>query len=208
MGKIRSDTRTILKDPRLPYPKIHQATLIDEVVLNAQYKTGMRLRPFICRGRQFQLTVRLIYIVMSLRLTRNAIALMKPRIEPLRRIGHTGLVEDAVNQLLIKYLGILRTIEIAIPLAPYAPAICHAMRHLFDRGLTTQRTVRLRNARLPEIFLRKDIGSDLTPPGRDLHIIHFKYDLPAGIPDHRCPVVVPKLFKHIGVFPGEAAGEL
>src|SRR5579872_7045530 len=145
----------------------------------------MRLGTLVCRSGFFQYAVRLIDEVMSLRLAGNTIALMETRIEPLRRIRNTSLIQDTIDQLFIEYLRIFLRGEIPIPLSPYLPAVGHAVRNLFHRTFPPEGPIRLRYPRLAKIFLRKDIGSDLAPLRRHFHIIHFEHHFPAGIPDDR-----------------------
>src|ERR1700733_8295999 len=100
---------------------------------------------------------------MSLGLAGDAVALVETGIEPLGGGGAAGLIEDAIDQLFIEDLGVLRGSEIPRAFAPYAPAVGHAMGYLSDGGLPAERTVGLGNAGLTEIFLGKDVGSNLAP---------------------------------------------
>jgi hypothetical protein len=146
--------------------------------------------------------------VDALRLTRNAIALIKACIEPLGAIGHTHLVEDRVHQFFVKDLGILATGKIAIALSPHSPAIGHTMRHLLGRGLTTQATIGLGHTGLSEIFLRQNIGGDLAPLFGHFHARHFKHDFSRRVTNDRRAVIVFELIEHIHVITSKAATKL
>src|SRR4051812_26648173 len=98
---------------------------------------------------------------MPLGFAGDAIAFVEAGIEPLGTVGHTGLVEDAVNQFFIKNLRIGCSSKITITLAPYFPAIGHAMGYLLGRSFAAQGTIGLGYAGFTEIFLGQDIGGNL-----------------------------------------------
>src|SRR5215212_6322720 len=112
---------------------------------------------------------------MTLWFSFDAIAFMQACVEPLRRIGYAHLVKDGINQFFVKDLCIVKAGEITVTFSPHTPAICHAMCNLFYRCLATQRTVGLRHTGLSEIFLGKDVSSDLAPLFWNLHVVHFEY---------------------------------
>jgi hypothetical protein len=82
------------------------------------------------------------------------------------------------------------------------------MGHLPDGTLSSQGTIGLGNAGLAEIFLGQDIGSNLAPPGRHFHIVHFEYHFPARVADHRGAEIVLELIEYASLGIGEATGEL
>src|SRR6185437_5043474 len=147
MREIGAYTGTVFKDPGFSYPKIHEPTVVDKVVFHAEDKTCMGLRAFVGRSGFFQLVVDRIDEVVALRLTRDTVALVEARIEPLRRIGYAGLVEDTIYQFIIKHPGIIFRSKISVSFAPDPPAIGHPVGDLFYRGLATQLTIGLRDAR-------------------------------------------------------------
>ena len=79
---------------------------------------------------------------------------------------------------------------------PASPAAGKAMRHVLDGTLRTQNgltvfadqqiaiAIALRNSCFSEIFLRKDIGSDLRPLARHFDIVHFENWLAIRIAEH------------------------
>src|SRR5579872_4573703 len=146
MGEVGAYAGTVFEDTSLADPQVHEPAVVDEIVLHAEDETGMRLRSFISRSGHFQLPVGRVYIIMALRLTGDTIAFMQARIEPLGGVGHTGLIENVIDQLVVEYLRVFRSSEITIAFAPYPPAVRHAMRYLFDRGLPAQGAIRLRYA--------------------------------------------------------------
>src|SRR5690606_37465384 len=97
-----------------------------------------------------------IHIIVTLWLAGNAIAFVQTCIEPLWRIGYAHLVQNRINQFIIKHLGVFRGSEITIAFAPGLPAIREAMRYLFGRCFATEGTIGLGYAGLTEIFLRQD----------------------------------------------------
>src|SRR4051812_9723429 len=98
----------------------------------------MWLRALIGRSGPFEHAINGINKIMALGLAGDAIAFVKPGIEPLRAVGHAHLVQDGINQFLIKYLCVLFSGEIAIAFAPHAPAIGHAVGYLFGGGFAAE----------------------------------------------------------------------
>ena len=205
MRKISSHPGAVFEDPGFADPEIHDPAIIHQVVRDAEDETRMRLTSFIRRCRPFQFSVRRVYEIMPLRLAGDAIALVQTGVEPLGGIGNACLVEDTVYEFFIKDLSVFGSSEIAIPFPPYLPAIGHTMGYLSDRGLSSQRTVRLGNAGFAEIFLGQYICSNLTPPRRHFHIVHLEHHFPAGVADHGGPEVVCELIEDAGTGPGETA---
>ena len=206
-GEVGAHAGSVFEDPGLTHPEVHDAAIIHQVILNGEDETGMRLGALI-GGRGFlQLPVCCVHIIVSLGLALDAIGFIEPGVEPLGTVGHAGLVEDAVDQLIVEYLCIIPGGEIAVALTPNPPAVGHAMGDLLGRGLPSQGSVRLGNTRLAEIFLGQDVRSDLAPGAGDLHVVHFKHDLPAWIADHGRAVIVFEHVEHADVVAGELATE-
>src|ERR1700722_8494372 len=145
---------------------------------------------------------------MSLWLACDPIAFMQPRVEPLRRVGHTGLVKDTIDELFVKDLRILFRSKIAVTFAPHPPAVSHAVCDLFDGGLASQGAIRLGNACLTKIFLGKNVGCNLTPSGGDLYIGHLKHYFSTGITDNGSTIIIGELIEYVSVFLSEAADKL
>ena len=144
----------------------------------------MWLRTFVGRSGFFQIPILLIYIIMPLRLAFDTIALIQSRIEPLRTVGNTGLVQNRKDQFIVKNLGVFPARKITVSLSPNLPAIGHAVCNLLGRSLPSRCSVGPGHSCLPEIFLRNDIRCNLAPLFGYLHIIHFKYHLTTRIADY------------------------
>src|SRR3954471_11096360 len=121
---------------------------------------------------------------MSLRLSGYAIAFVQTGIEPLWAIGHTSLVKNAVDKLIIKHLGILGRSKIAVAFAPNSPAVSHTVCYLLHACFTSGCTIRLWYTGFAEILLGKDVSSNLAPLLRHFYIVHLKHYLTAWIADN------------------------
>ena len=145
---------------------------------------------------------------MTLWFSSNTIALIQASIKPLWAVRHTHLVKNRIHEFFIEYLCVTGGCKVSITFSPYSPAIGHTMRHLFGRGLTSCCAIRLRNTSLAEIFLRKNISSNLAPLFWNLYVGHFKNNFTGWITNHRCTIVVLELIKNIHIITGEAATKL
>ncbi|MCG3775791.1 MAG: hypothetical protein JW395_2635 [Nitrospira sp.] len=100
---------------------------------------------------------------------------MKPRVKPLGRIGRNHLMREHVPKLIMKGIGIFRSLEIAEVLPPGGPTAGEPFKHL--PGITLSAKLRLavrpdnripllillRHSGFPEILLRENIDRELGP---------------------------------------------
>src|SRR5207237_1842124 len=105
-----------------------------------------------------------------------------------------------VAQLIVKGRGVLFGVEIVVPLSPMRPTSGQPMEDLARIPLPAEdgfavRTVhdfavrsKLRNARLSEVFLRKDVHRKLSPAFGYVDVIDFESDGPIRVSDLRRPL--------------------
>src|SRR5579872_2462866 len=118
LGEIRSRPRAIFEQARLSHPQIHDAALVDEVVLDALDEAGVRLRMLVSRFRLGELARLPVDIIMALARTIDAIGPMKAGVEPLRRVRRDHLFGEHVAQLVEEGGGVFLATEIAALPAP------------------------------------------------------------------------------------------
>ena len=70
------------------------------------------------------------------------------------------------------------------------------MSHLFYGCFATEATIGLWHTGFTEIFLGKDVGSNLAPMGGDFHVFHFEDNFAIGVTNNRGSVIVLKLVVH------------
>src|SRR5689334_19724580 len=173
---------------------------------------------------------------MPLRRAIDAIGPMKPRIEPLRRIGRTDLPGEHQTDLVVKSGRVLLRFEIAALPAPIGPGPGHAVEDLAGASFATVtgalgqrresrliggappqpgRNALLRNRRqtrrhtgLAEVFLREDVGSDLAPVGRYLEPFGLEYNRPVGVADLAAGNPEPHRFIRVPTSRGKMASDV
>ena len=132
LREVSAHTRSVFKNPGLAHPKVHNAALVNQVVIHRKDKAGMRLRALVGRGRFTEYFCHRVYKVMPLRFAGYAIRAVQTCIEPLRRVWGSQLPGNGVNYFIIKYIGILFRCKVAVAHAPILPAISHAMGNLLN----------------------------------------------------------------------------
>ncbi len=174
-------------------------------------EAGVRLRVLVGRFRFGQLAGERIDVVVALARAVDAVGPVQAGVEPLRRIRRAHLRSQHVAQLVEEGLRILFGIEIAALPAPIGPGAGEAIEHLLGGGLADiafllgQRGERIlvgdrapqergngilfdllqagRDTGLAEIFLRKDVGSNLRPEFGHLDIVGLEHHRAVRIAD-------------------------
>src|SRR5581483_1632935 len=212
--KIGAGAGAIFEQARLAHPEVHDAAVVDEVVIDALDEAGMRLRMLVSRLRLGQLAGFVVDVIVALAGTVDAIGPVQAGVEPLRRVRRDHLHGKHVAELVMEGGGVVFRGEIAALPAPIGPAAGEAVEHLLG-GELADKALFLRqafqrlgvgdrapqprwhalfldllqargNARFAEIFLGKHVGGDLRPGRGDLDIVEAEHDGAVGILDLRC----------------------
>src|SRR5438270_1288872 len=211
LREIRAGPGAVFEEPRLAYPEVHDAALVDEVVGDRLDEAGMRLRVLVGAVGSAQLAGLVVDEIVALRRAVDAVGPMKAGVEPLRRVWRADLPGEHQADLVVKRRGVVLCVEIAALPAPIGPGPGHAVEDLAGASFTAVtgalgqrrdsrliggappqpgRKALLRNRRqtrghtgLAEVFLREDVGSDLAPFGRHLESLGLEDDRPVGVPD-------------------------
>ncbi len=121
LGEVGAGARAVFEQACLAHPQVHDAALVDEVVLDALDEAGMRLRMLVGAGRSRQLAGAIVDIVVALARPVDAIGPVEAGIEPLRRVGRRLLGGQHGAQFVEEGAGVLLRIEIAALPAPIGP---------------------------------------------------------------------------------------
>ena len=195
-GEVGAGAGAVFEQARLAHPQVHDAALVDEVVLDALDEAGMRLRVLVGRRRLGELAGDVVDVEMALAGAVDAVGPVQPGIEPLRRVRRAHLQGEHGAQLVVEGARILLGREIAALPAPIGPAAGEAVEDLLGRGLghaalalgqgregglvgdrapqPGRDAVLLdlfearRDPGLAEILLRQHVGGDLAPRFRHL----------------------------------------
>src|SRR6185312_9977755 len=65
-GEVGAGPGPVLEEARLAHPQIHDAVLVDEIVLDRLDEAGVRLRVLVGRRRGGELTRRVVHIPVAL----------------------------------------------------------------------------------------------------------------------------------------------
>ncbi|GBD16880.1 hypothetical protein HRbin26_01790 [bacterium HR26] len=173
LGEVRARARAVLEDARLAHHQVEDPTGVDQVVLDRLDEAGVRGGARVGVGGLLQLSGVGVDVGMTLGGPGDAIGPVQPGVEPLGRVGRGHLVEEHVGELVLERLGILGCSEVAVALAPVAPAAHQPPDDLAHAALGAEHRlpvlvedrlallVVLRDAGLAEVLRDDDIGRDL-----------------------------------------------
>jgi hypothetical protein len=209
--EVRAGAGAVFEQARLAHPQIHDAALVDEVVLHALDEAGMRLRMLVARLRLGELAGLEVDIEMALAGAVDAIGPVQAGVEPLRRVRRHHLARQHEAQFVVEGRGVRLRGEIAALPAPIGPAAGEPVEDLLGRDLGAValgfRQLRQRlfvgdrtpeegrdvvlldllenggHAGLAEIFLREHVARDLRPGLGHLDAFEPEDDRTIGITD-------------------------
>ncbi|MDF9789938.1 hypothetical protein M2440_000639 [Methylorubrum extorquens] len=189
--EVGAGARAVLEQARLAHPQVHDAALVDEVVLHGLDEAGMRLRVLVGGGRLRQHAGLRVAVEVALARPVDAVGPMQAGVEPLRRVRRHHLAGEHEAQLVHEGGGVFLGREVAALPAPIGPAAGEPVEHLGRRDLGDEalllrqfgepglirhgapeeggNAVLLhllqagRDAGLAEILLRQHVGGDLAP---------------------------------------------
>ena len=194
LGEVGADAGAVLEDAGLASPEVHDAALVDEVVLHAEDEAGVGLWSLVSVLALAHLAGLGVHIGVTLGDAFDAVSIVEAGVEPLRAVRRGNLLGEHVAELVIKSLGVFGGVEVAEGLAPVSPAASKAVEHFAGVGLEvdvelgvgaqiSQIGLAAEDARLAEILLREDVGGDLRPLRRDHDAFHLEHAGPIGIFD-------------------------
>ena len=213
LGEVGAGAGAVLEEARLAHPQVHDAVLVDEIVLDRLDEAGVRLGMLVgrCRGRQLAGLV--VDVVVALARAVDAVGPVQAGVEPLRAVRRADLHGQHVAVLVEEGAGIVLAGEIAALPAPVGPGAGEAVEHLAGVGLADVavllgplgeralvgtrapqpgRNLRLlealeagRHAGLAEILLGEDVGRHLAPVLGDGEVLQLEDDGAVRILDFR-----------------------
>ena len=98
-GEVGAGAGAVFEQARLTHPEVHDAALVDEVVLDALDEAGVRLRMLVGRFRFGQLAGLPVDIIVALAGAIDAVGPVQPGVEPLRRVRRDHLLGQHEAQL-------------------------------------------------------------------------------------------------------------
>ncbi len=210
-GEIRAGAGPVLEQARLADPEVHDAALVDQVVLDALDEAGVGLRVFVGGFRLPHLARFVIGVIVALGRAVDAVGPVQAGVEPLRRVRGAHLFGQHVAELVEERPCILLRIEIAALPAPIGPGAGELVEHLPGAGLAAvapvyrqtfqrldvgrpapqpRRHVALldgleprRHTGLAEVFLGEHVTGDLRPAGGHLDVVLAEHHRPIRIAD-------------------------
>jgi hypothetical protein len=173
LGEIGAGPAAVLEDAGFPGPQVHDPARVHQIVLDALDEAGMRLGALVGGGGTLQLAGLRVDEAVALGRAGDAVGEVQAGVEPLRAVGRAHLVGQHVHEFVIEDLGILGVIEVAVPLAPVAPAPGQPVEHLAGVVLAAASQV---DALAAEILLGQDVHRHLGPAFRHHHVLQLEHD--------------------------------
>ena len=119
-----------LEEASLSRPKIHDAALADEVVLDGLDEASVGLRVGVRVGCELRRARAVISEPVTLCWSLNAVRPVEAGVEPLRAVRRRHLREQHVGELIVKRFSISLRREVAVLLTPVRPATRKAVHDL------------------------------------------------------------------------------
>src|SRR5260370_813303 len=88
-GEIGAGAGAVFEQARLAHPQLHDAALVDEVVLDALDEAGVRLRLLVGRFGSCKFAGLPVYVIVALAAAIDAVGPLQARVDPFRR-GRRG----------------------------------------------------------------------------------------------------------------------
>ena len=134
--------------------------------------------------------------------TRRALGrVLDAHVEPDRAVERGALVQDDLLQLVMEDVGVFFGREVSLGPPPAGDRVRHAVDHVLDAVLALRRA-----EGAPEILGHDDVGGQLRPAGRDLHVVLLEDDL-AAVPRDGGRALLP-FHAFVGVHAGVAVQAL
>src|ERR1700716_4489479 len=128
--EVRAGAGAVFEQARFTHPQIHDAALVDKVVLDALDEAGVRLRMLVSRFRLGQLAGLPVHVIVALAGSIDAVSPMQSGVEPLRRVRRHHLLRQHVAQLVVEGARIFLGSKVAALPAPIGPAAGETVEYL------------------------------------------------------------------------------
>ena len=116
--EVRAGAGAVFEQARLAHPEVHDAALVDEVVLDALDEAGVRLRMLVGRFRLGQLAGDRIDVIVALAGAIDAVGPVQAGVEPLRRVRRDHLLGQHEAQLVEEGLRVFFRSRSSCPSSP------------------------------------------------------------------------------------------
>ena len=137
LGEIGTRARAVFEKPGFAGDEVHDAALVDQVVLDVEDEAGVGLGPLVGRGGAGHLARGWVDVEMPLGRSLDAVDRMEAGIEPLGAVGRRHLMGEHVEQLVVKGRRVFLRVEVAGMLAPLDPGVGESMEDLARIHLPT-----------------------------------------------------------------------
>ena len=232
-GEVGAGARAILEQPGLAHPQVHDAAVVDQIVVDRLDEAGVRLGMLVGGFGPDQLAGLEIHVGMALAGAVDAIGPVQAGVEPLRRVGRGHLHDQHVAHLVIEGARVLFRIEVAALPAPVCPCASKAVIDLLGGGLVGGARVLgqilhgllvghrapqpggdgffldplqlHRHAGLAEILLRQNVRRDLRKMRRNLDVLKLEHQRAVRIADFARRVAKADAFVNVLARCGEMA---
>ena len=134
--KVGAGAGAVLEEARLAHPQVHDAALVDEVVVDALDEAGVRLRVLVGGIRRRYPAGLVIDVVVALARPIDAVGPVQAGVEPLRRVGRGLLGGEHVAELVEEGAGVLLGVEIAALPAPVGPGAGETVEDLARESIS------------------------------------------------------------------------
>ena len=134
-GEIGARAGPVFEQARLAHPQVHDAALVDQVVVDALDETGVGLGMLVSRLRRGRFAGPVVHVPVALGRPVDAVGPVKPGVEPLGRVGRAHLGAQHVAHLVEVGAGVGLRIEVAALPAPIGPGAGQAVEDLLGAGL-------------------------------------------------------------------------
>ena len=130
LGEVGAGAGAVLEQARFPHPQVHDAVLVDEIVLDRLDEAGVRLGMLVGRCRGGQLAGLVIDVEVALAGAVDAVGPVQAGVEPLRAVGRAHLHGQHVAVLVEEGARVVLAGEVAALPAPVGPGAGQAVEHL------------------------------------------------------------------------------
>ncbi len=138
MREVRAGARAVFEEAGFTHPQVHDAVLVDEIVLDGLDEAGMRLGMLVSRLGLGQLAGEGVDIEMALTGAVDAIGPVQAGVEPLRRVRCDALGGEHIGQFVLEGGGVFLGCEVLTLPAPVGPGAGETVEDLARIGFRAE----------------------------------------------------------------------